>query len=153
MKKIEISCEKMSLNIMALLDGELDDDKVSEVKEHLTSCDSCSENYSSLKNVKEVTGKMKFKKLPEFYWDDYWKHIYNRIERGLSWLFLSIGAIIVLCYAGWEILDSLMANQDMSPILKGGIFILVTGIIILIVSILREKLMVRRVDKYREVER
>jgi hypothetical protein len=153
MNKIEITCEEMSLNVMALLDGELDDDKISQVKEHLVLCNTCSKHYASLKKVKEVTGKMRFKKLPEFYWDDYWKHIYNRIERGLSWLLLSIGAIIVLCFAGWELLDSLVSQNDMNPILKGGIFIFAVGIIILIVSILREKIMVRRVDKYREVER
>ena len=153
MKKMDITCEEMSLNVMALLDGELDDTKISQVKEHLESCNTCSEHYASIKKVKEVTSKMKFKKLPEFYWDDYWKHIYNRIERGLSWLLLSLGAIIVLCFAGWELLDSLVSNNEMNPLLKAGIFILATGLIILIISILREKLMVRRVDKYREVER
>ena len=96
---------------------------------------------------------MKFKKLPEFYWDDYWKHIYNRIERGLSWLLLSLGAIIILCFAVWQFLEKLTANQDIHPLLKGGIFIFLIGIIILLISILREKMMVRRVDKYREIER
>jgi hypothetical protein len=153
MKEPNMTCDKMSLNIMALLDGELDYDQISAVKDHLASCEKCSEDYASLKKVKEVTGEMKFKKLPEFYWDDYWKHIYNRIERGLSWLFLSIGAVIVLCFAGWKFLDGIIADQQLHPILKGGIFIFIMGVIILIISILREKLMVRRVDKYRKVER
>ena len=153
MNKMKITCEEMSLKVMALLDDELDDTQISEVKDHLSSCKKCSEEYASLKKVKEVTDKMKFKKLPEFYWDDYWKHIYNRIERGLSWLLLSIGAIIVLSFAGWEFLDRLIEDSNMHPILKGGIFILTIGLMILVVSIVREKLMVRRVDKYREVER
>ncbi len=153
MKRSDITCEEMSLRIMALLDEELDDDQISGVKEHLETCEKCSDDYASIKKVREVTGKMKFKKLPEFYWDDYWKHIYNRIERGLSWLFLSLGAIIILCFAGWAFLDKLIADQSIHPLFKVGIFIFMIGIIILIVSILREKLMVRRVDKYREVER
>jgi len=153
MNKTSISCEEMSLNIMALLDEELNEDKIGDVKKHLETCEKCSIDYASIKKVKEVTAKMKFKKLPEFYWDDYWKHIYNRLERGLSWLFLSLGAIIILCFAGWEILDKLIVNQEVHPILKWGIFIFLIGIIILIISILREKLMVRRVDKYREIER
>jgi hypothetical protein len=151
--KNNITCEEMSLRIMALLDGELEDDQISGVKEHLEKCEKCTADYASIKKVKEVTGKMKLKKLPEFYWDDYWKHIYNRIERGISWLFLSLGAIIILSFAGWEFLDTLIADQHIHPLLKGGLFIFMTGIIILIVSIVREKLMVRRVDKYREVER
>jgi hypothetical protein len=153
MKNNNISCKDMSLNIMALLDEELSEDQIGEVKKHLGICERCSNDYASIKKVKEVTEKMKFKKLPEFYWDDYWKHIYNRIERGLSWLFLSLGVIIILCFAGWEFLDKLIANQDIHPILRWGIFIFLIGIIILIISILREKMMVRRVDKYKEIER
>jgi len=153
MKNNSISCKDMSLNIMALLDEELNEDQIEGVKKHLETCEKCSEDYASIKKVKEVTGKMKFKKLPEFYWDDYWKHIYNRIERGLSWVFLSLGAIIILCFAGWEFLDKLTANQDIHPLLRWGIFIFLIGIIILIISILREKMMVRRVDKYKEIER
>jgi len=153
MKRSDISCEEMSLNIMALLDQELDESKIGDVKKHLETCEKCSDDYASIKKVKEVTGAMKFKKLPEFYWDDYWKHIYNRIERGLSWLLLSLGAIIILCFAVWQFLEKLTANQDIHPLLKGGIFIFLIGIIILLISILREKMMVRRVDKYREIER
>ena len=96
---------------------------------------------------------MKFKKLPEFYWDDYWNHIYNRIERGLSWIFISVGTIIILCFAVWEFLDKLIAQNNVHPLLKIGIFIFIIGLIILIISILREKIMVRRVDKYREIKR
>jgi len=153
MKRNNISCKEMSLNIMALLDEELDQEKISDVKSHLETCKKCSDDYASIKKVKEVTSKMKFKKLPEYYWEDYWKHIYNRIERGISWLFLSFGAIIILSFAVWEILDNLIAVQNFHPILKAGIFIFLIGIIILIISVLREKIMVRHVDKYREIER
>ncbi len=153
MKSVDSSCEKIGLKIMALLDGESDKTEIIEIKKHLDKCERCSADYASLKKVKEVMGDMKFKKLPEFYWDDYWKHVYNRIERGISWLFISLGVIIILCFSGWELLNSLIANQNIHPLLKGGIFILMVGAIILIISILREKIMVRRVDKYREIER
>ena len=151
--KNDISCKDMSMNIMALLDEELNEDQIGDVKKHLETCDKCSDDYYAIIKVKEVTSKMKFKKLPEFYWDDYWKHIYNRIERGLSWIFLSLGAIIILGFAGWEFLDRLIADQDVHPLLKWGIFIFIIGVIILLISILREKIMVRRVDKYKEIER
>ena len=139
--KSETSCEQMSLNIMALLDDELDENKIREVKEHLEKCKQCSDEYASIRKVREAIETMKFKKLPEFYWDDYWNHIYNRIERGLSWIFISVGTIIILCFAVWEFLDKLIAQNNVHPLLKIGIFIL------------REKIMVRRVDKYREIKR
>ena len=151
--KSKTSCEHMSLKIMALLDDELDENEIREVKEHLEKCKQCSDEYASIRKVREAIGTMKFKKLPEFYWDDYWNHIYNRIERGLSWIFISVGTIIILCFAVWEFLDKLIAQHNIHPFLKIGIFIFIIGLIILLISILREKIMVRRVDKYREIKR
>ena len=96
---------------------------------------------------------MKLKQLPEMYWDEYWQHVYNRLERGFSWILISIGVIIIGSFLIWQFLESLIANQDIPLLLKTGILILIAGLVVLIVSILREKLMVRKVDKYREVER
>ena len=96
---------------------------------------------------------MKLKKLPEFYWDEYWNHIYNRLERGISWLLISVGTIIILGFALWHMLGELIADTLINPFLKGGIFILLIGVLILAVSIIREKIMIRKVDKYREVQR
>ena len=153
MNQKDISCPDMGVKIMALIDGELDRDEIILVQEHLKTCKRCSAEYASLKRVKEVTNEMKFKNLPEFYWDDYWKHIYNRLERGLSWIFLSLGAIIILTSTGWQFIDHLISDKQIHPLLKVGIFIFLIGLAVLIVSVVREKLMVRRVDKYRKVER
>ena len=92
-------------------------------------------------------------KLPEVYWEDYWSHIYNRLERGISWIFISIGAILVLSFAAWQWISHLFADTQMHPVLKVGILTLAIGILILFISIFREKIMVRKVDKYRKVER
>ena len=153
MKKNDSPCDEMGIKIMALLDQELSEKEITEVKEHLKTCERCSEEYASLKKLKEVTGEMRMKKLPEYYWDDYWSHVYNRIERGISWLLLSLGAIIIFSFAGWEALNALIADQQMHPLLKGGIFVLLIGALILSVSILREKILVKRIDKYREGKR
>jgi len=153
MIKNELICDEIKVKVMALLDGELSGQDTMIVKEHLKSCKRCSGEYASLKKLKEVTGAMKLKKLPEYYWDDYWTHVYNRIERGISWLLISLGAIIVLAFASWEALTALIADQEMNPFLKVGIFALMIGAVILVVSILREKILVKRIDKYRKVER
>ena len=48
---------------------------------------------------------------------------------------------------------TILQDVSLNPILKAGILILAIGLVILVISILREKLMVRNVDKYREIER
>ena len=148
-----ISCEEMGFKVMAFLDNELPHDEIKQVKNHIETCEVCKDKFESLKKVKEITSEMKFKKLPEMYWDEYWRQVYNRIERGISWIFISIGTIIVLSFTLIKFVSSLIADQQMDPFLKGGIFVLLIGSTILLISVIREKIMVKRVDKYREVER
>ena len=153
MKREKMTCDEIALKIMALVDDELSEQEKKSVLDHIAVCDRCAAEYASLKKLKNVTGEMKMKKLPEFYWDEYWGNVYNRFERGFSWILISIGVIIVLGFLVWDILGQLIADPVMNPLLKGGIYLLILGVVVLLVSIIREKLMVRKVDKYNEVER
>ena len=153
MKKHDLSCEDISIKIMALIDGELAQNEIEYIKSHLAKCKQCKEKYNSLTKIKEKVQEMKFKKLPEMYWDEYWQHVYNKIERGISWILISIGAIILLSYALWNMIKDTIADQELNIITKFAIFFLLIGGVILLISIIREKLMVRKVDKYRKVER
>jgi divalent metal cation (Fe/Co/Zn/Cd) transporter len=148
-----MSNDEIKLKVMAYLDSELPESEMREIKRLIDDDEMYKKEYLSLKKVKEVTQEMKFVKLPEMYWDDYWEHVYNRIERGISWIFISIGVIVVGSFLVWQIIESIIVNQNIHVVLKAGILILLAGMVVLIVSILREKLMVRKVDKYREVER
>ena len=145
--------EEINIKIMAYIDGELPESEKAEISELISSDEDFKSAYDSLIRVKEVAGEMKFRKLPDMYWDDYWDHLYNRIERGISWILISMGAIIVLLFLLWRIIENLLADQDIHILLKTGIFLLMSGTMVLIISVLREKLMVRKVDKYRKVER
>ena len=145
--------EEISLRVMAYLDGELNPEEMDEVRAKVAADEKYREVMESLMAVKEATDKMKLKKLPEMYWDEYWKHVYNRIERGIGWIFISIGALILSLYGVWVFFKTILQDVSLNPILKAGILILAIGLVILVISILREKLMVRNVDKYREIER
>jgi hypothetical protein len=153
MDKKTITCEEAKVLMMGLIDNELNAEQTVLVKDHLALCPACSEQYKSFINLKEGTSAMKFKNLPDMYWDEYWNHVYNKIERGIGWIFLSIGAIILLTYAGYSVLENFFADQSLPLIMKLGIGILVLGLAVLFVSVIREKLMIRKVDKYRSVKR
>jgi hypothetical protein len=145
--------KEINLQIMAFLDGELNEANARQIERMIKEDSEYRRIYESLRDLQEVTQEMKFKKLPEMYWDEYWKHVYNRIERGFSWIFISVGAIIVLGFISWQAIQSLIMSDAIHPLMKVGIILLTIGLVILFVSVIREKLMVRKVDKYREVER
>ncbi len=95
---------------------------------------------------------MKYFDLPDRLWAGYWHGIYNRIERGTGWIILSIGTIILLAFGAWELLHHFFLNPLVPLILKIGVAALIMGIIILLVSLIRERLFSRAHDRYEEVD-
>lgn len=148
-----MKCEEARFLMMGYLDGELNEEQKQDFLKHLQECPDCQAEWQSFNQLKEDTKEMKFRALPEMYWDDYWQHVYNRIERGIGWIFFSLGAIIVLAFAGYELLRDFFLNSTEPLILRIGVGIFLLGFIIILVSVLREKLMVRKYDKYRRVVR
>ncbi|NOQ96643.1 MAG: hypothetical protein GQ561_00600, partial [Calditrichae bacterium] len=65
--------DEIKLKVMAYLDGELSELEMKEIKRLIDDDEMHKDVYLSLKKVKEVTQEMKFIKLPEMYWDDYWE--------------------------------------------------------------------------------
>jgi hypothetical protein len=153
MAENKISCEEAKILMMGLIDDEIDEKDKAHVLEHVQSCKVCASEYESFLNLKKGTSEMKLKKLPEMYWDEYWDHIYNRIERGIGWIILSLGAILILGYGFYAISHEFFMNPDKPLFLRISAGIFSVGAIILFVSVLREKLMIRSVDKYRSIKR
>jgi hypothetical protein len=104
--------------------------------------------------IKEVTENMQFKKLPDSYWEGYWKGVYRRTERSFAWILLSIGLMILLSFSAFMGLSRFYADTGVSLILKIGASMAILGGIVMFVSIARERFFARKHERYeREVER
>jgi len=148
-----MDCQDVKTYLMAYIDGEIDSQKKSEIEKHLSGCEKCIKEYRSFLKLKEVTEKMKFTDLSDELWAGYWKGIYRRVERGAGWIFLSIGAIILLAFGVFQFFKEFFTDPSVSLIVKMGAGAFSLGIIILLVSIIRERLFLFRTERYREVER
>jgi len=71
-----------------------------------------------------------------------------RTSRGAGWLLYVAGFLIVCGYGLYEF----MADDSVDALIKTGIGALVVGSLLLFVSVLRERLIARKTDKYRDVE-
>jgi hypothetical protein len=103
--------------------------------------------------VKEVTRSMSYREPPEEIWQEYWVSVYNRCERGVGWLLMTLSAVVVLSWVAWEVIAAMFADSSMPFLLKLAVLGVAVGAIILLVSVAREKWFVRRKDPYREVIR
>ena len=96
---------------------------------------------------------MALKPAPDEVWDSYWASVYSRFERGVGWIFASIGAIILLAYGAWKGVEDLLADTALPWFIKAALLALLFGLIVLLVSVGREKLFIGSRERYKDVER
>ena len=145
--------ERESMLLGKALEGQLEKSEEQEVRELLQRRPELASEFHSLKAIQEVTMGMQFTKPPEETWDRYWAGVYARMERGLAWALISIGAAVVIAFAGYHAVLAFLANTTTPLVVKIALAALVLGGAILLVSVVREKFVLRKTDKYREVIR
>lgn len=151
--KSKNNCEKYQAWMVQYVDAELSAEKTSELLRHVEKCENCQKDLKEMQKWKGVSQEMKPEMLPEMGWHEYWSHLYNRLERGISWILLSIGLIILGGLGLTRFVEEVIFTTELSLLEKVGVFSVAFGLVMLFISVLREKLMIRKYDKYREIER
>jgi len=146
-------CQQARFLLMGYLDGELNTQQNTELTKHLQECEACRNELKMFESLKKETGAMNYKELPDVYWQNHWDRIYNRIERGIGWVFLSLGAVLLLSFGAYHLFNDFFLNPEINPMIKAGTGLALFGGIVLFVSVAREKWILQRVDKYRSVQR
>ncbi len=139
--------------LMGGLDGELSAEEREELNRLLDADPSLRAEWKRLTRVKEVTKTMTMRTPPDEIWEDYWTSVYNRIERWVGWIFVSLGAIVLLSYVLWQAVQEFLADASLPGFVKIAVLITVVGVAALVVSVFREKLSLRRNDPYKEIQR
>lgn len=136
------------------LDGELSAEERTEFERLLAGSPERRNEWNELQRLKGITMKLRFFEPPPEVWGRYWISVYNRLERRVAWILVSLGAMIVLGFAGYHLVEALVAESHTPWWLKAGALALMAGGVILFVSVLREKRFTRKTDIYqKEVER
>ena len=143
-----MNCDEFKTLMMGYVDGELGPEQRARLEKHLASCESCTRDLAEFQSLNKELSTMAFKDPSDEQLERYWRGVYNRLERGLGWILFSVGAIILLCYGGFALVEAVMADPSVGLVLKVGVLALVFGVVVLFVSLLRERLTVRRVDRY-----
>jgi len=134
-------------------DGELNEEQKGIVEKHLEQCSECRKEFEEMAKFKGVMSKMKLKKPNKEVWKLYSVSVYNRLERRIGWILFSIGAMILLFYGGYKAVEGLINDPSTPLILKLGIMTVLGGVVILLVSMARERFFVSKRERYKEVEK
>ncbi len=145
--------ERAQLLLMRALDGELAGDERKEFERLLQTDTAFNVEWERLKRLKGLTDSVTFRTPPDEIWEGYMDSVYRRVERGVAWILLSIGAIVLVSTGLWEAGKALFIEDDVAWYIKGSILAVFVGGAILLVSVAREKLFMHRRDPYKDVTR
>lgn len=139
--------------LSAFVDGELESDDEARIRAHLEENEESRHEVEQLRRLKNMTGQLRLKEPPAEEWEAFWGSVYNRAERSLGWILLTLGVAVV---GGWslvQLLSALVATTAMPMVLKAGIFVVATGILTLMVSVIRERIYKRGNTRYKDIKR
>lgn len=145
--------DKIQELMMKVVDGVANETERREFERLTKNDNALRDEYIAMKKIKEVTDTMRFAEMPDQFWQGYWGSIYNRLERGLGWILMSVGAIVLLAFGMFQLFKDFFLNPEFSIVVRGGAFVGGAGAIILLWSLLRETLFARRKERYKELER
>ena len=149
-----MSCDEFEPMLTAYVDGELEAADRRRLDEHLADCQGCQRTLAELKALQEDLNMIRFKEPTDVELEKYWRSVYNRLERGVGWVLLSAGVIVLLCYGAFKLIEGVVRDPNVALAVKVGVVALIFGAVVLFVSLLRERLAVRRTDRYsKEIER
>ncbi len=134
--------------LSAYVDRELTQADSQRVRIHLDECPECRQALQQLRGLQRLTAEMKFTDPPEDKMEELERRLSVQAPRRAGWgLFLS-GISVWLVYAVY-----LFVTSPVQLFEKLAVGAVVIGLVLLFVSVLRERLLVLPHDRYRGVKR
>ena len=135
--------------LSGLIDGELTQQDRQRVELHCETCAECRSQLSQLRELRERIGKSNLSDVGEDVWRETMDDNTVKTTRGIGWLLFIGGLLIAVGIALFEIFSDLSSISLSEKLIVVGIW---GGLLFLFLSVLRQRLIERRTDKYKDVE-
>jgi anti-sigma factor RsiW len=126
------------------LDDELTSAETEEMEAHLEGCAECRAEFEEMTLLVSASSGLSVELPSEDVWEDFLPQVYSRMERkaGMYLFALSCIALSVI------MLYYMVVLEWASPIVKLATEIGMVGLVILFISALRQRMAIRRTDRY-----
>jgi len=135
--------------LSAYLDGELTQADSQRVRIHLEDCEECRRARGQLEKLQRVTSEMKFVEPPEERMSEIEERLSVQAPRIAGWGLFLIGALVWVVYAIY--LFAVEADQPVWQ--KLTIAAVVIGLVLILASVLFQRLLELPHDRYRGVKK
>lgn len=145
--------DEIKERIPLLIAGELPESDRLEIAAHVESCPECQLELAEFKEMEGLLETLRLPEPPDDLWEGYWSGIYNRIERGLGWILVSLGAVVILFSGFYWLVREMLSDPRLPATIKWAVLCIGGGLAVLLVSVIREQFFYSRHERYREVRR
>jgi len=143
-----IADQHVGEQLSGFIDGELTQQERQFVTLHCEVCADCRENLERLRALRERIGNASLSEVGEDKWRETMDDPTVQLTQGIGWLLFIVGMLVI---AGIGLVGFLF-NDDISVGMKLLIFAIYGGLATLLFSVLRQRLIERKTDKYKDVE-
>jgi anti-sigma factor RsiW len=134
--------------LSGFLDGELTQQERQRVTLHCEQCEECRQNLAELRALRERIGKSHLSEVGEDKWRETMNDSTVQTSRSIGWL-LFIAGILAIAGVG---LFAFIFEPGMPVGMKLILVAIYGGLALLLFSVLRQRLIERKTDKYNDVE-
>jgi len=139
--------------MMAMIDAEASTEQTQEVNLWLAADPELKREFETMIQMRDMTMKQTLTEPGDELWEGYWQGVYRRAERSIGWILFSLGAVVLLLAGAWEAGSAWITDDSIPVWMRVAGVCLVTGGIILLVSVIREKLYLHKNERYRDIQR
>jgi anti-sigma factor RsiW len=144
-------CAAIGDLLSGYVDHELTQQQAQRVRIHLDTCEACRHLHADLRSMKEQLRQLSWPISDEEMLDKLEKDLFASGARNLGWILLAIGALFAVV-AGTVAFFLFLAAPDVPVLVKLFNGLLIVGGLALFVSVVRERLLTYKKDKYRNVK-
>ena len=144
-----MNCEAIKPLLMGLLDNELTDTEKIEVNEHLIRCSTCRDELEQLKMVSNNLSAISYLEPDDNVLRKLWKNPLYRFSQIAGILLIIAGNIFLSGYGIYK----LIIDKDTDIFYKTTICAIASGVALLLISVIIQRLKTIKHDPYKEVLR
>jgi predicted anti-sigma-YlaC factor YlaD len=133
---------------MKFLDAEMTPEETQAYEEHVRTCEDCRNEMKGMGRIVSLTRELRLRPPDEEFWNSYWESIFRRLERGMGFTLMIIGLIALLLAAIYKAVTS----PEFLTFRGIALAVALLGLVILFLSVLRERIIESKDDPYKEVK-
>lgn len=130
------------------IDGELTQQQRQQVERHCAECESCREDLQNLRDLRERIAGATFSPIGTDQWRENMNDSSVETSRSLGWILFILGTVAL----GIVLMFGVLMDDGINLGMKVILFAVYAGLAALLYSVLRQRLIERKTDKYKDVE-